>query len=116
VKDYPLAIRHISGSTSDVLYNASVYKDSAGKVAGVFAAARDITERKQAEEARYRLASIVEYSEDAVIGKTVDGIILSWNPGAEKLYGYSENEVLGKPVSILIRLIIMTKCHRSLKK
>jgi PAS domain S-box-containing protein len=50
VKDYPLAIRHISGRSMDVLYNAAVYKDDTGQVAGVFAAARDITERKRAEE------------------------------------------------------------------
>jgi PAS domain S-box-containing protein len=50
VRDYPLTIRHSSGHTTDVLYNASVYKNEAGEVQGVFAAARDITERKQAEE------------------------------------------------------------------
>jgi PAS domain S-box-containing protein len=50
VRDYPLAIRHTSGRLTDVLYNASVYKDEQGKVVGVFAAARDITERKRAEE------------------------------------------------------------------
>ena len=50
VRDYPLAIRHVSGSTIDVLYNASVYNDAAGNAAGVFAAARDITARKKAEE------------------------------------------------------------------
>jgi PAS domain S-box-containing protein len=51
VRDYPLTIRNTSGATTDVLYNATVYKDEAGQVQGVFAAARDITERKQAEQA-----------------------------------------------------------------
>ncbi len=51
VRDYPLAIRHVSGRITDVLYNATVYRDAAGEVHGVFAAARDITERKRAEEA-----------------------------------------------------------------
>jgi PAS domain S-box-containing protein len=50
VIDYPLAIRHISGQTTDVLYNATVYKDAQGKVRGVFAAARDVTERKKADQ------------------------------------------------------------------
>ena len=51
VRDYPLAIRHTSGQVTDVLYNATVYRNEAGEVQGVFAAARDITERKRAEEA-----------------------------------------------------------------
>lgn len=62
----------------------------------------DITTRKLAEEKNLRLAGIVESSDDAVIGKTVDGIITSWNRGAAKIFGYSEREVLGKPVTILV--------------
>jgi PAS domain S-box-containing protein len=56
VRDYPLTIRHVSGRTTDVLYNATVYRSAAGRVQGVFAAARDVTERKRAEAelARYR--------------------------------------------------------------
>jgi len=50
VRDYPLAIRHSSGRTTDVLYNATVYRNERGEVEGVFAAARDVTERKHAEE------------------------------------------------------------------
>lgn len=61
----------------------------------------DITERRHAEEARSRLAAIVESSEDAVIGETLDGRIVTWNRGAERLYGYSADEAIGRPVSIL---------------
>lgn len=61
----------------------------------------DITERKKAEEARSRLAAIVEGCDDAIIGKTQDGVIVSWNPGAERLFGYTAAEVIGKPISIL---------------
>jgi PAS domain S-box-containing protein len=63
---------------------------------------RDITERRKMEEASSRLAAIVESSDDAIVGKTLDGVITSWNQGAEKLYGYSAEEVKGKPVSILL--------------
>jgi PAS domain S-box-containing protein len=63
---------------------------------------RDITERKRMERSREELASIVDYSDDAIIGKSLSGIILSWNKGAERLYGYSADEVLGKPISILL--------------
>jgi|GEM_PF-706014 PAS domain S-box-containing protein len=61
-----------------------------------------ITERKQAEEKVNRLAAIVESSEDGIISYNLDGIITSWNFGAEKIYGYSESEVFGKPMSILL--------------
>ncbi|WP_190533818.1 PAS domain S-box protein [Coleofasciculus sp. FACHB-542] len=63
---------------------------------------RDITERKRGEEALSQLASIVESSEDAIVGKTLDGIITSWNSGAERIYGYTAQEVKGQPISILL--------------
>ena len=63
---------------------------------------RDITDRKRAEETRSQLAAIVESSEDAIIGKTLDGTITSWNTGAERLYGYSAAEVKGRPISLLV--------------
>jgi PAS domain S-box-containing protein len=68
----------------------------------VWGTQRDITERKQAEEVRARLAAIVESSEDAIIAKTLDGIITDWNRGAKKIYGYSAQEVLGEPINILV--------------
>src|SRR5882724_11584133 len=61
-----------------------------------------VAERKDAEQAISLLASIVESTDDAVIGRTLDGIILTWNKGAERLYGYTADEVIGRPLSILI--------------
>jgi PAS domain S-box-containing protein len=63
---------------------------------------QDITERKLAEEKIQVLADVVESSNDAIITKSLDGIITTWNKGAELVYGYSVEEVLGKPVSILV--------------
>jgi len=63
---------------------------------------RDNTGRKLAEEERARLASIIEYSGDAIIGKTLDGTITSWNTGAERIYGYSAEEMLGESISLLV--------------
>ena len=63
---------------------------------------QDITERKKAEEELQRLASIVEFSEDAIIGKNIDGVITSWNRGAEKIYGYTRDEVVGRDLSFLL--------------
>jgi PAS domain S-box-containing protein len=62
---------------------------------------RDISERKRAEEVQALLASIVTHSEDAIFSKTLSGIITSWNAGAEKIYGYTREEVIGKHVSFL---------------
>ena len=63
---------------------------------------RDMTERKRAERSREQLASIVDYSDDAIIGKSLEGTILTWNRGAERLYGYSAEEVIGKPITTLL--------------
>lgn len=62
----------------------------------------DITERKRMEETRSHLAAIVESSDDAIISKTLDGTVTSWNKAAEKMYGYSAHEAVGKSISILI--------------
>ena len=63
---------------------------------------RDITERRQAEHQIAELAAIVQSSQDAIIGKHLNGIITSWNQGAERIYGYTESEVVGRSMSILI--------------
>jgi PAS domain S-box-containing protein len=62
---------------------------------------QDITEHKKAEEEIRNLANIVESSNDAIITESLDGIITSWNKGAERIYGYSAEEILGKPISVL---------------
>ena len=102
VTDYELGIRHKDGHVIPVMYNATVYRDESGNIIGVFAAARDVTERKKAEEEKLRLAAIVEHSDDAIIGKSLDGIILSWNAGAERIYGYSATEAIGQHISGLV--------------
>ncbi len=73
-----------------------------GKLLGYVGMVQDITERKQLEEARMQLSAIVESSDDAIIGAGLDGLIRSWNAGAERISGYSAEEILGLPVSILV--------------
>jgi PAS domain S-box-containing protein len=68
----------------------------------VLSSIRDITERRKAEEQRFRRAAIIDSSADAIIGKTLGGVITSWNDGAQRLFGYSAEEIVGKPIAVLI--------------
>ncbi len=68
----------------------------------VLISARDVSERKSTQEALLHMAAIVESTDDAIVSKSVDGQILSWNSGAERLYGYTAAEAVGRSVSILI--------------
>lgn len=77
---------------------------------------QDITRQKESDEKAIQLATIVKYSDDAIIGKTLDGIITSWNLGAEKIYGYSENEMIGKPILILVPPELREEVFQILKK
>ncbi len=96
-----LRFRKKSGEEFPVHITLAALKDASGVVIGMVGSAIDITERKQAEEALRFPASIVESADDAIIGKTQEGIILSWNRGAKELYGYSAHEAIGQPISIL---------------
>ena len=106
VTDYPLTIRQVSGRLTDVLYNASVYKDVEEKVLGVFAAARDVTESRRVmsefSETKNFLDNILQSSTKySIIGKDLNHRILSWNEGAQRNYGYAAEEIIGKDSSIL---------------
>ena len=76
--------------------------DASGELVGAVNMLVDITERRRVEEYAQRLASIVRSSDDAIVSKDLHGVITSWNRGAERLFGYTEEEVIGKPVMILI--------------
>ncbi len=106
VTDYPLTIRHKDGRLTDVFYNASVYRGAQGKVLGVFAAARDVTESKRVmkdfAETKNLLDNILQSSiKYSLIGKDLDHRILSWNEGAHRNYGYAAEEILGKNSEVL---------------
>jgi PAS domain S-box-containing protein len=81
---------------------ARAFFDEHGKMIRMIGMVADITERKRAEEARFRHAVVVESSEDAILSVSLDRVITSWNAGAERIYGYKEAEVLGKPIDIIV--------------
>jgi PAS domain S-box-containing protein len=76
--------------------------DSNGEMEGAVNMLMDITERKSDENHKAILAAIVQSSEDAIVSKTLTGIITSWNPGAEKLFGFSSREMIGQPMTKII--------------
>jgi PAS domain S-box-containing protein len=76
--------------------------DKDGKVVGIVVMAQDITGRKRTDDNVQRLAAIVESSADAIISKTLNGIVTSWNPAAEKMFGYTASEIIGQPLLVLV--------------
>ncbi len=103
VRDYPLAIRHDSGSITDVLYNATVYRDIRGKPLGVFSAARDITQRKRVEQELHAASaysrSLIEASLDPMIIISPEGKITDVNRSTETLTGVTREWLIGSEFS-----------------
>jgi PAS domain S-box-containing protein len=98
---FPARMRCKDGSMRDVLIDASVYwKEGNFVYSRCFT--RDVTKLKRAEEARAMLAAIVESSDDAIISKDLNGIVTSWNRGAEHLFGYRAEEMIGQPILRII--------------
>ena len=82
--------------------SAAPMLDESGAPVGVVLVFRDVARRRRDEEARARLAAIVDSSEDAIISKTLDSVIRTWNTGAERLFGYTAEEAVGRPITLII--------------
>jgi PAS domain S-box-containing protein len=102
VREQEVHIGRPNGSRGIALVNIEAITDSDGYIIGAVNCFQDITERKRNEEAALRLAAIVESSDDAIVSKNLDGIIMSWNAGAERIFGYLAEEIIGKPITTLI--------------
>ena len=104
-REYSIVHRLIraDGETRVVQENGQIFIDEVtGQPVKIVGTAHDITERMRAEESSQRLVSIVESSNEAIIGETLEGIVTSWNRAAETIFGYSAAEMIGRPVAVLL--------------
>ncbi|MFC0516141.1 PAS domain S-box protein [Mucilaginibacter angelicae] len=102
VKQQEILIKRPNGSLSYILSNPKPLFNENGELTGAANTLIDITEQKNAESKQGMLASIIESSEDAIVSKNLNGIITSWNNAAQRLFGYTEDEIIGKHITVLI--------------
>jgi PAS domain S-box-containing protein len=101
-EELEIVVERPDGQRRHVIAAPQIVKDERGKILGAINCLYDFTERKHAEADAVRLAAVVQSSHDAIVGKTVKGIITDWNQGAERIFGYRPKEIIGKSILTLI--------------
>jgi len=104
------------GEEFPIEITVSPIRDAVERIVGASTIGRDISERKRREEDLSRLAAVVESSDDAIIGRTLDGTVTHWNNAAQRIYGYSAAEIIGKPTSVLFSPDLFAEIAEMLEK
>ncbi|MBJ6726453.1 PAS domain S-box protein [Geomesophilobacter sediminis] len=103
LRDWEVRVRRKDTGLERIFsYGGTLARDHEGQPVLAVVSVTDVTERRRAEEVQARLAAVVQNSDDAIISKDRDGIIVSWNDGAERMFGYRAEEAIGRPVTLLI--------------
>ncbi|QDV38960.1 PAS domain S-box protein [Tautonia plasticadhaerens] len=116
VDHYQTRRRRKDGTVIDVSLTVSPIRNAEGEIIGASKVGRDITDQRKAQELNERLAAIVESSDDIIASKDLDGVITSWNKGAERVLGYTAAEVIGRHVSMLMPPELVEDMPRILEK
>jgi PAS domain S-box-containing protein len=104
INDYSIEKRYVQKNRETIwsLTSVTLLRDATGGPEGFFGVVEDISERKKGEQNRLHLAAVVESSDDAIISMGLNTIIKSWNRGAQRMFGYSEEEAVGRSIQMLI--------------
>jgi len=105
-----------SGEEFPIEITISPIRDAMERITGASIIGRDISERKRREQDLARLAAVVESSDDAIIGRLLDGTVTNWNTAAQRIYGYSASEIVGKPTSVLFSPAHLAEIAEMLEK
>lgn len=102
IKHYETVRMRKNGQRFPISVTISPIRDSTGRIVAASKVARDISEKKRNDESQFRLAAIVDSADDAIVSKSLDGIVTSWNEGARKMFGYTAEEMIGESILRLI--------------
>lgn len=116
IEHYETTRMRKNGERFAISVTISPIRDQNGNVVAASKIARDISDRRRSDETRFRLAALVDSADDAIVSKDLNGIVTSWNGGAQKMFGYTPEEMIGSPILRLIPVHLQSEEHEILRK